>query len=417
MNFNYSAFDFSASNSNSFSKYRDQITPVVIPALPNYFITEIFTINQILKSSNIQEHHHQYILKTFTSDVSLQEIKHSIIQDIIESIYNLINNPSAAGSVSSGAMLTRHDTFNSLEAQVPTSSRSLENNPSNSSVAHEQQLPRLGNHRSANAGGLVDVSIDDIDLILHIFNPQVNSWRVLRGEEDWKQTKYDISTANNFTYNNPVLASTVLFNANNGAISSLTVQLMYALESKSEQRLLLEIQRIYAAEREKEEKSGANAREKLSLKDLTLSLENPYSRATSRHNTARSFHTNTTTTSTTNRNAISNNNRTFQPTTSSTAVHVTTINGIELESSVAIEEGSRNWESKGYRQLPANKSIPKSPRNVNQNAKLISSGQSILYPKKSAKLKELQEQSEGIDDKMKTISQHLERQILKTKYS
>lgn len=140
---NYSAYSFNGSA----EVIRTNPSLSTLPAVPTPWlvemIVEVYTINQIMRAASTVDDHDQILVLTVPCEATLQEIRHTISNEIVEGIRKAF-----------------------------------------------PELPKLLN---APHKDIAPIQVDHIEMIFQYFNYDVQAWRPLQHEADWIQTKDYIS--------------------------------------------------------------------------------------------------------------------------------------------------------------------------------------------------------------------------------
>jgi len=243
--YNYSSRDFKADAVNDGDVriiYTDRIDrdADIIPirevpkVMPPFLTVEIFTQNQLLKSSTVL-FDRSILFKKVSSTMSIMQVKNMVIEEIIAGIAK---------------------TF------------------------------KIDN-KASKAGDLLDVkslfNLQKIDLLFQYFHPIISSWRVINSEVDWLHAK-QLCMQHYDSNNSTQKAIAELLNPNHlhhtfpqrdkelqlHEIEEGKITLMYALDKHSEQYIL----RVMEQYREKRKKLMEESNEHISLKLLTDALAN-----------------------------------------------------------------------------------------------------------------------------------------------
>lgn len=225
-------------------------------ALPAQLHVEIHTSNQVLHARSTSEHSAHYSYKVLAGDVSLANLKTRIVQDIVRSIQQAFAADALAdaGSVQSAQSSTIGEAFPHELSQFSTA-RSFDSVAMNSLLSTSSRIA---------------VSMNQIELLLHFYHTALQAWRPLEQEQDWVQAKH-------------VYAQRLLMPAQqslheeDGSSAAPVLQVMYALQPKSEQQLLKEIESHY----ELRQQQVSQVKEHISIQALTDALQSSPSRSSS----------------------------------------------------------------------------------------------------------------------------------------
>ena len=160
LNHNYSSREFRGSSGGGYGQaaardvrlIRSDNLPVdairdIPKTIPQTLTVEIFTKNQLLKSSTVMKDR-SFLLREISSDVNLRDIKRMVIDEIVDGVARTFKLDSAkVGGVK---------------------------------VLYEKGLEREGSSR---------LDIERMELVFQYFNPVIDSWRPLADEVDWMHAK------------------------------------------------------------------------------------------------------------------------------------------------------------------------------------------------------------------------------------
>eukprot|EP01031_Cornospumella_fuschlensis_P029581 gene29581-35710_t len=331
----------------------------VITPMPELLHVEIHTSNQLLRARSVLEHAAHYSYKILYSDSSLQQLKHDIVQDIVQSIQHAFADPPADMQKNIAAQpeaqlqhaASSSSVFSGYSMDQGSELRSFD------SLGHLNSSQSVGNLSIANnsvfsTNTKISVSMNQIDLVLQYYDWAKEAWRPLAEEKDWVQAKHLVAQ---FT---PVVTQNSVDSLGQQQIA--TLQIMYALEPRSEHQLLKEIETFY----EMKKTLLARSKEHISIQALTDALNN---------------------TPTKRQQALQPQQQQQQQQASL------------AKSSLASSVSSR-------------------PPTGDASKPLVTAKASLLYPKANPKLKALLEHSQNTEAKFQQIAKNLEKQILKTKW-
>lgn len=241
----------------------------VITPIPEVLHVEIHTSNQILRARSALEHAAHYSYKILYSDSSLQQLKHDIVQDIVQSIQHVFSDPPP-GSQHNNLVQTRPQLQHAASSSSVMSGYSVDQGSemrSFDSLGHLNSSQSVGHMSTANnsvssTSTKISISMHQIDLVLHYYNWAKEAWRPLAEENDWVQAKHLVAQ---FT---PSMTHNSMDSLGQQQIA--TLQIIYALEPRSEQQLLKEIESFY----EVKKNLLAQSKEHISIQALTDALNN-----------------------------------------------------------------------------------------------------------------------------------------------
>lgn len=217
-------------------------TAAMSVALPRNLPLEIHTFNQLLHSRSALDHGAHYSYKVVPSSITLVALKIEIVQDIVRSIQHAFAGgqqlqQAMAMSLAHAPSGSDTDSFRSdLVADVV--------------VGDGSSFDSLSVNTMQSFATDISIQAAQIDLLLQFYHPGLHAWRPLQQEQDW------------------ILAMhTFIFYVQDNQQTPL--QLTYALEPKSEEQLLREIEQFY----EQRRSALSQLHEHISVQALTDALE------------------------------------------------------------------------------------------------------------------------------------------------